>query len=499
MKIYLFLILSVFISFSVKSQGWKSDSALSAKVPQRPADDESVFLNLPKSVDLSSYVPSVIDQEDFDTCIPIASTYYLRTMLEAIRLGVKNDDGYNKIDALRYSPSYIYASIRRDTAKFDCKTYTYIEDAMEALKTKGAVLYKELEYPNCNPDLSKFTPKPESQILDYVRLFSLIDDGNKVNATKKSLADNLPIIVGLQVNVTLKKLGRLAWFWHKIKDFFGFEDEEFALWKPDDANLIEGHGVCLVGYDDTKFGKQGAFKIVNSRGKYWGDDGYFWILYSDYERLAKQAYQAIMPQVPKEDIKYSGEVSYLTDAYGNANDLYSPENEAGVLKNYKTDSLNFLTSYNFKDAVRHGSHFRFSVKTENDFYLYILDDDKAKQQINIILPQEFDDFDSFELKKGMKNIFPLENKWTLAGPKGKEKVLFLFSTKVLDIYDVQHKLNALKDKTFDQRVKTVFGEELIPQEFIDYDARDSKKMKFYVTKKSSKGSIVPLIFSYDHI
>ncbi|MCP9768493.1 DUF4384 domain-containing protein [Lacihabitans sp. LS3-19] len=495
--LFTFLILFL-ISVLGFSQGWKTDTALSAKVPQKTIMDSSVFQNLPKSVDLSKFVPSVIDQENYDTCIPVASTYYLRTMLEAIKLGITNEKGYTKIDALRYSPSYIYALIRRDTLN-DCKTYTYIEDAMEALKTKGAVKYNVLDYPNCNPDLSKLSPERESQILDYVRLFSLIDDGNKVNATRLSLADNLPLVVGLQVNVTLKKLGRLGWIWHKIKEFFGFEDEEFALWKPDDANLIDGHGVCVVGYDDTKFGNKGAFKIVNSRGEYWGEDGYFWILYTDYERLAKQAYQAIMPKIPKEDIKYAGEVSYLTDNYGNSQDSFSAENEALVLKNYKADSMNFLTAYTFKEPIRHNSHFRFFVKTEQDFYIYILDENLENNEINIVFPQEFDEIQDYEVKKQKNNYFPLENNWSLQGPFGKEKVLFLFSKNILDIYDYLDKFNTLTGMSFDQKVKAVFGKELIPEEYIDYEARDPKKMKFYVTKKAKTGSIVPLIFSYEHI
>ncbi|MDP1814247.1 MAG: DUF4384 domain-containing protein [Leadbetterella sp.] len=494
--VYLFV---VFISLEAFGQGWKSDSLLSAKVPQKPQNQASSYKNLPKSVDLSKYVPSVIDQENFDTCIPVASTYYLRTMLEAIRLNITNKRGFRKIDALRYSPSYIYALIRRDTEKKDCKTYTFIEDAMEALKTKGAVKYAELEYPNCNPDLSKLKPDQSSQILDYVRLFSLIADGNKVNATKKSLSENLPLVVGLQVNVTLKKLGRLGWIWHKIKEFFGFEDEEFALWKPDDANLIEGHGVCVVGYDDNKFNNKGAFKIVNSRGPRWGDDGYFWILYSDYERLAKQAYQAIMPKIAKDEIKFSGEVSYLTDNFGSAEDLFSAENEAEVLKNYNLDASNILTAYNFKEPIKHNSHFRFFVKTENDFYIYILDENKDFDEVNLVFPQEFENFDFYKLSKNNKYIFPLENNWSLGGPKGKEKVAFLFSQHQLEITQYQSELNKLKNLSFDEKIKKVFAKELISSEFIDYDGRDPKKMKFYVTKKYKSGTIVPLIFSYDHI
>ena len=42
------------------------------------------------------------------------------------------------------------------------------------------------------------------------------------------------------------------------------------------------HAVCVVGFDDSKPTNDGtgAFKIVNSWGTYWGDNGYFWMSYA---------------------------------------------------------------------------------------------------------------------------------------------------------------------------------------------------------------------------
>ena len=38
----------------------------------------------------------------------------------------------------------------------------------------------------------------------------------------------------------------------------------------------------MVGYDDTKNG--GSFLFVNSWGVDWGDEGYFWITYKDFQQ-----------------------------------------------------------------------------------------------------------------------------------------------------------------------------------------------------------------------
>jgi C1A family cysteine protease len=37
--------------------------------------------------------------------------------------------------------------------------------------------------------------------------------------------------------------------------------------------------MCIVGFDDTKFG--GAFEIANSWGDDWANGGFIWIRYDD--------------------------------------------------------------------------------------------------------------------------------------------------------------------------------------------------------------------------
>jgi hypothetical protein len=46
--------------------------------------------------------------------------------------------------------------------------------------------------------------------------------------------------------------------------------------------------MCIVGYDDNKFG--GAFEIMNSWGKEYGDNGFIWFRYEDFAKEVKTAY-----------------------------------------------------------------------------------------------------------------------------------------------------------------------------------------------------------------
>jgi hypothetical protein len=49
-----------------------------------------------------------------------------------------------------------------------------------------------------------------------------------------------------------------------------------------------GHAMAIVGYDDELHG--GCFKVVNSWGTTWGDNGYCYIQYDDFNIFLYQAY-----------------------------------------------------------------------------------------------------------------------------------------------------------------------------------------------------------------
>ncbi len=488
-------VLVFFICKTGFGQGLNLDPELAETIPQKANSDSLSFTQLPAKVDMTKYVPHIIDQGGYDTCVPVSTAYYMRTILEAIGKNITDRD---KIDELRYSPSYLYNEILPDSVRNDCEGGTYFEDALEVLKTKGVLRFADQDYSDlCKPNKDLAVPE-SSRIADYVRLFSLIDDNYKVLSTKKALSENTPVVVGLQTTINIDELDVLTWLWHKIISFLGFEDPEFALWKPNDNDLQGGHAVCLVGYDNDKFGK-GAFKAVNSRGYYWGDDGFFWILYSDYERLAKQAFQAYLLEDNETGFAFSGEVSYLTNQYGLPTDKYSQENEAKIELNDSNSLADSLVAFRLLDSLADNTVFRYSVKTDTRVFLYVLDENKIERVTNLIFPNYMDNI-SEDLGKNTKIILPLNSNeiWKLGGTKGQEYVLFLFSKKPLDIYSYQVKLNENQNLSLSEKLVNVFGNELIPMSQINYDGRDPRKMKFLVNK-DYEGSLVPLILTYQHI
>ncbi|GAB4028644.1 hypothetical protein GCM10028809_16740 [Spirosoma gilvum] len=60
---------------------------------------------LPNRTDLSKYAPPVIDQGDKGICVAVSVGYYMRSILEAKRLGITNKDEILKHS---YSPFYLY-------------------------------------------------------------------------------------------------------------------------------------------------------------------------------------------------------------------------------------------------------------------------------------------------------------------------------------------------------------------------------------------------------
>ena len=64
------------------------------------------------------------------------------------------------------------------------------------------------------------------------------------------------------------------------------------VWDPapgDESQMgFGGHAMCVVGYDDKKFG--GAFLIMNSWGPNWGQNGFAWVRYQHFQYFVREAY-----------------------------------------------------------------------------------------------------------------------------------------------------------------------------------------------------------------
>ena len=449
---------------------------------------------LPTSIDLSKYAPSVINQEDSGVCVGMSTAYYMRTILEAIS---KNITDKKEIDKIAYSPSYLY-NLLKNSKDPDCKKGAELKKAFDLLKLKGVASYSQQKFPNCSNDLS-LKVNPESKIIEYVKLFSLADGSeNLAIITKKALSENTPVVVGFSLTESIGQLSANGFWknlWRKIMAFFGkkvFED--IGLWNPRNSRNTGGHAVCIVGYDDSKFG--GAFKVINSWGENFGEEGYFWIRYVDYKNQVRNAFQAFLQaKKDKSQVVTAAEVNFIFSARGIDNsDIKFILDDAGNL-----EKQGKLKSYLLLDPQTSGTTYRFSAfidSTTNYTYFYIINgNSNILDETEKIYP--FDASESAILSRNTRLILPSQDRphFQLTPPTGIEYVLFLFSDKPLNNMDDYFEKIRTNKGTFSTRVTQAFGDELVPSNQIDYK---SNKMGFDV-KGGKMGSIVPILVSFKHV
>lgn len=473
-------------TLTLHAQGLNFNDSAYREVPQKISEQIAVTAKLPSQVDLSMYVPTVINQGTLGTCVGVSTAYYMRTILEAKRLNITDQKA---IDALSYSPSFLYNAIKGAKDR-ECLQGTEVMKALDYLKNNGVARFSQQGYPYCGQNKA-ITPSPDSKILDYIRLFSLTDrQENVVISTKKALAEGTPVIVGIQTTPSLDDLGFWGKIWLHILQFFGrASDEELGLWNPAKSKVLRGgHAVCVVGYDDAKFG--GAFHIVNSRGESWGDNGFFWIRYEDYIKHTKYGFQAYLPTQPHStDIVLSGDVTISFAG------LLSNDNVPFIRKISSTpaDSSDKIVAYSLRDPQASGTQFKFSANVDKQSYLYVLGANAKTIETGKLFPVA--DSLSAIIGANTKIVLPSENQlYQLDKSIGTEYWLFLFSEKALDIDSCLVRMNAASG-SFRQRVLTVFGDELVPFSQIEYK---EKKMGFELRGKHT-GSIVPLLISLRHV
>ncbi len=143
---------------------------------------------------------------------------------------------------------------------------------MQLLNTYGVLTLKDFTYnaANCRtvPTNYGLEKAKQNTILTYERLAKWDNPVNLVGKVKKAIANQNPVIIGMQVSSTF----------YRVK----------GVWNGEHSGNVGGHAMVVVGYDDNKYG--GAFEILNSWGTAWGNSGYIWVSYDAFKNNTKTAY-----------------------------------------------------------------------------------------------------------------------------------------------------------------------------------------------------------------
>lgn len=289
---------------------------------------------LPEAVSLLKYAPPRLNQGQQGSCVAWSCAYAAQTILTSAATG--NDPA-----AVAFSPSYLYNQIKLD----NCQG-SYLQRAMEAMKRNGGVALRDYPYTDQDCERMPTSTDINDGRQNVIHGFTRLTSGDNINsisvrAIKEHLAKNAPVAIGMMVGQSF------------MQSMMGEE-----LWTPqgmDESQMgMGGHAMCVIGYDDSKFG--GAFQIMNSWGQEWGKEGVGWVRYGDFQRYVKEAY-GIDP-LPKRTAVANIPLECNIGLVRNDNGQYIQLTGRG---NY------FETA----SPIQKGTRFKIEIKNETECYIYI--------------------------------------------------------------------------------------------------------------------------------
>lgn len=217
-------------------------------------------LTLAPRVDLRQYCSPIEDQGNLGSCTG-------NSIAGQIEL-IDRKNGKN----LDVSRLFIYYEERvlEGTVRFDAGAY--IRDGIKVCYTKGAPLESLWPYAinkwATKPTTAAYTDALKRKVTGYQRCANFA-------AVKNALAAGNPVVIGFDVYESFEG----AW-----GDIPHGQPNSGMMPMPNKftEQLLGGHAVCIVGYDDTlpvPGRSNGRFIVRNSWGTNWGDNGYFYMPY----------------------------------------------------------------------------------------------------------------------------------------------------------------------------------------------------------------------------
>ena len=438
------------------------DSETDGKVSQRPQLLTREYADLPRKYSLKKYAPIPKGQGGYGTCTSWATTYAARTIAEAINNEWDNTDSITKE---AFAPIFIYKQVQ---PYGECQEGSSVAKSLQLLKEKGAPKLKSFSVLCADyiPD-SLYAEAAKYRIEDYTSLFNdYKDSGNKILLTKKALAEGHPVVMAINCYNSFDVIYKSD-IWNGLQD-----------------SLIGGHAMCVVGYDDDKYG--GAFEIMNSWGIYWANSGYVWVKYDDYSKNVKYAYDVYVkrkenPQpipVPiQKKYTISGQMA-LAILQGSA-----------VLPVLYSET-NGMPHYIPTEELLSGSKFGLYVNNKEPAWVYAIASD-LQNNVSKLFP--YADNISAYMNYLQNNIYlpGEEHEFKLDMTAGTDYFCVLFAKEELDINSIVAQLKN-EEGTIYQKLSKVLGNKLVSQNEIQYD-RSSISFN-----AKSDNTVVPLVIEIAH-
>jgi len=263
-----------FLLFSIIgfSQGIKFDKEKYESLKQYNPQDEQGYAAtvLPAKISYRSYCPPILSQGKLATCVGWATAYAQLSTQQNILMGETNEI---KKSIRVMDPDFIYAMIRNYTDSW-CQEGTHMWEALDVVVNYGVKPRYAPPWLRCNSisEIDKFA-LAVANIYSANNYYVLTDKTNLISSIKTALNNKKVVSAGISVT----------------SSFTTGTGITYGKWTPSGNESINGgHAMCIVGYDDSKYG--GSFELMNSYGTGFGDQGFVWITYLDIKKYLTEAY-----------------------------------------------------------------------------------------------------------------------------------------------------------------------------------------------------------------
>lgn len=455
------LILLFVFPLEIWAQGLVLDDALYESIPiQSKYNDggksEAKALDGISTWSLKDYCPKVGDQGNINSCVGWSVGYAALSIEDAVINAWKGQR--ELITENAYSALFVYNQIKKKEA---CGN-SNIKHVLDTLQKKGNILAREFDnnLTDCEkkPNQAQLAKAKENRIVDYMRLFDKKDNLTvKVNKVKISLVANKPVVVGSQIP----------------NAFYDAKTDTWTSTKNEKRPLA--HAMIIIGFDDSKQ----AFELMNSWGSTWGNKGFIWLSYDDFDLYIREAYQISKYSKIKRNKKFSAKFNLQ-------HGLGLMKNDVPVLKNIKPEIARKSNIYK-TEVFEKGDWFRLTVSEISEgLNLYAFNVD-IENDLKLFFPAKNE---SGKISvSNVKLCIPDEENVLLFNEAGTEYIILLFS--IVPIHEVHKKVDQLQLKKNDvlSSLYESLNLKVIPQSMISY----RKDIMYFNTELFEGYQAIPIV------
>ena len=400
---------------------------------------------LPERATLEQFAPPRLNQGQQGSCVAWASAYAARSIIHNQATGQTPDRNS------AFSPSFTYNRIKIENS--GCQG-SYIERAMKDMLQRGAVPYSAFAYNdhdcNARPDAQAEESAARYKIKGSQRLSASDDPNSAVDmlAMKQYLAQGSPIVIGMMVGGSF------------MQDMQGRD-----VWEPtqEDTQMsgFGGHAMCVIGYDDFKTERGGAFQIMNSWGREWGNKGIAWMPYDAFKFFAKEAYAVYPMGTSAEEKPDRFDIRFglaIVDDRGVATGAHIALQHVGG-RVFRTNG-----------PVPKGTRFKVEVTNNVACYTYIFGEETDGSAYTLFpyTPKH----SPYCGTTGMRQ-FPKDQSLTVDDVGTMDVMAILVANQALDYPGLTTRMNEVRLAGVGLKLAKVMGEELLDPSKADYTQGDT--------------------------